>query len=187
MVFCLAGDKAPGPDGYPISFYQHFWDLIKVDLCRFFKDLRSSRTELFRLKYTYITLIPKKQESKHVKDFRPISLIHGVVKIFSKLLAIRLSKHLDSLISDSQSTFIKGRQISDCYLSAMEIISFCIKSKPKGLVFQVDFEKACNRISWPFLLSLLDARGFGLKWCSWIKNILSTNKLSPIINGDPLN
>ena len=32
---------------------------------------------------------------------------------------------------------------------------------------------------------LLKQKGFGTKWCSWIYSILHTNKLAPIINGEP--
>lgn len=31
-VFNCEGDKAPGPDGFSLSFYQACWDVVKNDL-----------------------------------------------------------------------------------------------------------------------------------------------------------
>lgn len=36
-------------------------------------------------------------------DYRPISLLHSIAKILSKLLALRLRPHMQSLISINQS------------------------------------------------------------------------------------
>jgi hypothetical protein len=48
-----------------------------------------------------IVLIPKKLETKCVGDYRPISLVNNIAKIFSKLLANRLAPFLDTLVSKS--------------------------------------------------------------------------------------
>lgn len=32
VVFNMKKGKAPGPDGFPIVFYQEFWDIMKFDL-----------------------------------------------------------------------------------------------------------------------------------------------------------
>lgn len=32
VVFSIEHNKSPGPDGFPIEFYQRFSDLVKVDL-----------------------------------------------------------------------------------------------------------------------------------------------------------
>ena len=37
-VFDSYADGAPGPDGIPFFFYQHFWDLIKDELIAMFNE-----------------------------------------------------------------------------------------------------------------------------------------------------
>jgi hypothetical protein len=34
-------NKAPGPDGLPVEFYQVFWSLIKDDLMAMFRDFHA--------------------------------------------------------------------------------------------------------------------------------------------------
>lgn len=50
------------------------------------------------------------------------------MKILTKLLAERLKKVLSNLIYDTQSAFIRGRQISDCILMTSEVYH-ALKSK----------------------------------------------------------
>lgn len=42
-----------------------------------------------------------------------------------------------------------------------------------GLAFKVDFVKAFDSLDWNFLLEVLAAIGFGLRWISWIQTPLS--------------
>ena len=139
-IFSVAKDKALGPDRFPTSFYQKYSEVIKQDICRFFEVIYRGSIDLLRINYAYICLIPKKQENRSVKDYRPIYLENGLMKIFTKVLSARLLKHFDSLVTKIQSAFIKGRQISDSYLSASEIISTCKRNKDMGLVYKLDWK-----------------------------------------------
>jgi hypothetical protein len=38
------------------------------------------------------------------------------------------------------------------------------KSKEKGILFKIDFEKVINRVNWAFLFEILKLRGFGKRW-----------------------
>lgn len=96
--------------------------------------------------YTYICLIPKKEGAERANDFRPISLLNGIQKILSKVLANWLQLVLNDLISPSQSTFFKGRNISDAYVAVFELIGWGIKKAIEGVSVKVDFEKAFDRI-----------------------------------------
>jgi hypothetical protein len=53
----------------------------------------------------------KHEGADQVKDFRPISLVHRFAKLVTKILANRLAKKLNEMISPNQSAFIKGRFI----------------------------------------------------------------------------
>ena len=50
---------------------------------------------------SFLALILKKVDAVEVKDFRPISLVGGIYKIISKVLANRLRRVAHGLISDS--------------------------------------------------------------------------------------
>jgi len=98
---------------------------------------------------TFIALILKVVSPQHLNDFGPISLVGSMYKILSKVLANKLRSIMGSIISDSQSTFIKGRQILDGILVANEIVDEARKSNKELLLFNVDFEKAYDsRVIW---------------------------------------
>lgn len=105
----LPPDKAPGPDGFMGAFYQSAWPVIKADVLRAINAFFAADQRQFHcLNGALLTLIPKTQEAKGPKDYRPISLIHSFPKLASKLLANRLAAHLPDLISKNQSAFIRG-------------------------------------------------------------------------------
>lgn len=74
---------------------------------------------------------------------------------------MRLQAILPSLISLSQSGFLKGRDIADNCLLAQELIqSLDRKARGHNLVFKFDMMKAFDRVSWNFLQLLLAKFGF---------------------------
>lgn len=66
---------------------------------------------------------------------------------------------------------------------AMEIISYCKSKSYNGLVHKVDYDKSFDNVDWSFLIKLLLARGFGLRWCRWIVDLFFTAKASVLVNG----
>ena len=105
--------KAPGPDGMPPLFYQHFWSTCSRVLCNTVLAFLNNGISPPNFNQTHVVLIPKVKEPKHVTDFRPISSCNVIYKIASKTIANRFKRILQSIISDSQSAFVHGRLITD--------------------------------------------------------------------------
>ena len=87
---------------------------------------RSSEFER-SLNASFLSLIPKKNNALNIKDFRPISLVGNVYKLLSKVLANRLRQVIDNLISESQNSFVGGKQILD----SVFIANKCLDSRLK--------------------------------------------------------
>uniref|UniRef100_A0A0A8ZPB6 Uncharacterized protein n=1 Tax=Arundo donax TaxID=35708 RepID=A0A0A8ZPB6_ARUDO len=47
------------------------------------------------------------------------------------------------------------------------------RKKLNGIIFKVDFEKAYDKVKWPFLQQTLRMKGFSHIWCSWIQQFIS--------------
>ena len=87
-------------------------------------------------------------------ELRPISLCNVGYKIISKVLCQRLKSCLPRLISETQSTFVAGRLISDNILIAQEMFHGLRANKScqnNFMVIKTDMSKAYNRIEWNFI------------------------------------
>ena len=110
-LFAMHPEKASGPDGMTALFYQKFWDIVKKDLTIMVNKLFFEGTVANGLNDTNICLIPKTRKPNEMAQFRPISLCNVSYKIIFKVLCHRLKKVLPSLISETHSDFVAGRQI----------------------------------------------------------------------------
>ena len=78
----------------------------------------------------FITLIDKKDKDRaFIKNWRPISLLNLDFKMLSKVLSLRLIKVLPELISNTQSGYMKGRQISDAIRTIIDIMEYVKNEK----------------------------------------------------------
>ena len=106
VVFQLEHNKATGPDGFPVEFYQVFWSLIKNDLMTLFSDFHKEELNLFNLNFGIITLIPKSMEATKIQQYRPICVLNVSFKIFTKVGTNRLNKVAQTVVSPMQTAFM---------------------------------------------------------------------------------
>ncbi len=182
-VFALSPKKAPGPDGFPLLFYQRFWGTVKGDLMSIFAKLHSGCLDLAFINKGWICLIPKKPAPLEIRDYRPISLVNGLVKIISKALATRFQSVMGGLINSCQTAFIKDRSLLDNFLSAHILTHHLYSLKQPSAFLKIDFERAFDQVSWPFLLDLLRVRGFSERWICWISSLISSALSAVLLNG----
>jgi hypothetical protein len=65
-IFALNKDGAPGPDGFGAFFYQHYWDIVQVDVYNAVLELFTSSLILPGFNSNIIALIPKTPDASSI-------------------------------------------------------------------------------------------------------------------------
>jgi hypothetical protein len=90
-VFDTPSDKAPGPDGFSAGFFKTSYNVVKDDLLRALNKFYDLNDPSFTcLNTAFYVLLPKNEAPSMMSHYRPISLIHVVAKLVSKILSARL-------------------------------------------------------------------------------------------------
>lgn len=111
VLFTIPHFKSPGPNGFSSGFYKASWHIIGDLICNTIHEFWQTGKLSPHLSDTRIILLPKTPNPQSVSDFRPISCCNVIYKTISKLLCIRLKEVLPSIIDQSQSAFVKGREL----------------------------------------------------------------------------
>ena len=87
-VWLCDPSKALGADGFNLNFIHKLWDEIGEEVCTTFVHFFEKRKLLKDSNITRVTLAPKVDGPKEMKDYRPISMVGNVYKVISKIMAI---------------------------------------------------------------------------------------------------
>uniref|UniRef100_A0A453RJ81 Reverse transcriptase domain-containing protein n=1 Tax=Aegilops tauschii subsp. strangulata TaxID=200361 RepID=A0A453RJ81_AEGTS len=182
----MPSDKAPGPDGFTGIFFKRCWGIIKhtiMGVIQRFDSLHTSNLQW--LNSANVVPLPKKDGAEGISNYRPISLIHAIAKIIAKILSLRLAPHMDDLVSNAQSAFIKRRSIHDNFMYVRNFARRLHKCRTPALLFKLDIKKAFDSVKWGYILQLLRRSGFPPKFRAWIAALLSSSSSRILLNGLP--
>jgi hypothetical protein len=177
-------NKAPGPDGFPAEFYQFFWDIIKKDLMNLFVQLKQGNLPLYKINFGIITLIPKKEDTVQIQQYRPICLLNVSFKVFTKVARKRITGIAHKVIKPTQSAFMPGRHILEGVVVLHETIHELHRKKLDGVMFKIDFEKAYDKVKWSFLQQSMRMKGFLPEWCKLIASFVQGGSVGVKVNDD---
>lgn len=100
----------------------------------------------------------------------------------AKVLACRLDPCLPDIISEDQTGFVSGRQLSSNVRRLLNIVLSPDTSQSAEVVISLDAEKAFDRVEWDYLFCVLGKFGFGSKFISWIQLLYSAPMACVITN-----
>ena len=130
-------------------------------------------------------MLPKRADAHALGDFRPISLIHLVAKIFAKVLSPRLAPRLNALVSTSQNAFIPGRSLHDNFTLVRQSARLLHQLGAPRVLLKLDLARAFDSFRWPFLFDTLRRYGFSSRFLDWLAILFSSASTRVLINGEP--
>jgi exonuclease III len=180
----MKNGKSPGSDGICKEFYVAFFDIVGDVMCSVlnlaFVEMSMSRSQ----RMSYVTLLCKDLgNSSNLKCWRPISLCNLDYKAMSKVICLRMTKVMDTIINVDQTCSVRGRSIFDNLHLLRNVSDYVEQKNLKCAWISLDMEKAFDRVEYDFLFDCLQAFGFGPMFISWVKIVYTNISSSVIANG----
>jgi len=169
-VRSMNNDKVPGLDGFPVDFFKFFWSDLNTFILRAINEAYDTGIFSTTQRRGVITCLPKPQKDRSLlSNWRPITLLSTVYKMASKCISNRIQTVIDTLIHTDQTGFLKGRNISDNVRLLYDILHETKEQNLPGAILLIDFEKAFDSVSLPFILSTMQRFGFKDSIQKWVK------------------
>lgn len=164
-------DKAPGPDEISNELLLSCRTYIAPLLTCIFNDILN--TEIIPSQWTAstIVLLHKKGDKTNINNYRPISLMSNIYKIFAKIILARITRTLDENQPREQAGFRAGYSTLDHIHTVRQVIE---KNKEFNVLFYccfIDYNKAFDSIEHENIWSCLKNQGVEHKYIRIIKNI----------------
>ncbi|CAM4465569.1 unnamed protein product [Lepidochelys kempii] len=116
-----------------------------------------------------LTLLPKKGDLRDLRNWRPILLLSTDYKIEAKAISLRLGSVLVDVIHPDQTYTVRDRSIFDNVFLVRDLLELGRRDGLSFVLLSLDQEKAFNRVDHGYLLSTLQAFGFGPQFVGFLR------------------
>ena len=171
-LMTLDMNKGAGPDGIPIFFMKSIASNIVRPLCVIFE--MSLKKGIFPnvWKKSYVTPIFKSGTKSDIMNYRGISILSAMPKLFEKLICDKLTGFVLRFVNSAQHGFVKGKS---CETNLTTFMNFLMKNMEDGYqidTIYTDFSKAFDRVHHGLLLRKLGTLGVPSFFIRWLSSYL---------------
>lgn len=181
--------KATGLDRISARLIRECADLICIPICDIFNQSINQGVFPDDWKSARVTPLFKHGNRDDVNNYRPISIISAVAKVFERLIYDQVYAYLEEhqIISKHQSGFRTIHSTVTALLEATDTWAYNIdRGKVNAVVF-LDLKKAFDTVDHQILLSKLSFYGIHGNELQWFKSYLENRTQICSINGIPSN
>jgi endonuclease/exonuclease/phosphatase family metal-dependent hydrolase len=185
-------NKASGPDGIPSEFFKNLPQSGKLTMLELFNKIWLEENFPDDWSESTTLMIHKKGDSMSPMNYRPITLLNCVMKIFMQLLTTRLTNWAvkNNILPEEQAGFRRKRGCDDQIFNLTTALQIGTCNKGKVYALFIDFQRAFPSIPHNKLwLKLQDLgvspkliRAFGSVYSKCNTRIRLEDKLSDPIN-----
>ena len=185
IIMSLNINKSNGPQSIPNEILKSISEIISAPLTNICNQIFTSGIYPDKLKLAKVIPIYKKDSKSIAANYRPISLLSNINKIFEKLIHKRVYSFLEQnkCIYNMQFGFRKKHSTNDALMSITEKIKSAVKNKDIAVGVFVDLQKAFDTVNHNILLKKLEHYGIRGLANELLKSYLSNREQYVSIDG----
>lgn len=147
-LWSIANHKSPGLDGFSSGFYKSAWSVVGDFVIAAVKEFFETRKLLKQVNSTALVLIPKIDQPRSMKEYRPLACCNVLFKIITKIMANRLREVMPSIISAYQGAFVEKRSLNHNVFLCQELLHKYgrVGLSPRCMI-KVDIQKAYDTLN----------------------------------------
>lgn len=167
----LKEGKAPGPDNIQTELLKLFDEKTITLITQLFNNIYDTgQIPSEWLKSEFVT-IPKKTGAKKCEEYRTISLMSHLLKVFLRIIHKRIYSVCESQISPNQFGFIKAVGTREALFAVQVLVQRCRDVNCDVYACLVDYQKAFDRVKHDKMVKILRETGIDDKDLRIIGNL----------------
>ena len=135
-----------------------------------------------QLKYADIKPVYKKDSRNDKKNYRPVSILPNLSKIYERCMHDQLSSYFDKLLSKFQFGFRKGFSTQQCLIAMIEKLRKSLDNGGASAALLTDLSKAFDCLPHDLLIAKLHAYGVDEVSLNFLLSYLTNRKQRVRIN-----
>ena len=177
--------KAPGPDNIPARVLKECAQELAPAVTRLFRLIFRSGIQPAPWKLARVIPIHKRSSKAQVKNYRPVSLLPLLSKIYEAIVNNQLTNYLEKhcLLSPHQFGFRRKLGTADLLTALHYEWIGAVGSGGSARIIAIDIAGAFDRVSHEGLLHKASAYGIRGQLLTWLKSYLSNRQINVVIGG----
>lgn len=183
LLQSLDKNKGAGCDNIPPYFLASCAKSLSLPLTILFRKSLNDCTFPSVWKQAQIVPIHKKGSKSAIENYRPISILCTISKIFEKVIFDKIYPFISPLIPPNQHGFMRRRSTTSNLSLFSNYILCQMENGGQVDVIYTDFEKAFDRVDHDILLRKLQHLGIHGDLLRWVRSYLSNRSQAVVLGG----
>ena len=167
LIDRIRPDVATGTDELNITFIKDTKEVIIAPLTKLVNLSYELSQFPEAMKKTRIKALHKKDDKEEISNYRPISILPVLSKVFERAATNQIVTYLEEnkIINENQHAYRKGHSTNTCLAEVTNHIYTLLDQKKKVGIASLDLSKAYDSIKHSLLLQKLKSLGFSNEGC----------------------
>ena len=174
VIETMKPGKAPGEDKIAVDMLKEGGEELDQALAKLYNYCQVHKKIPKKWYNAIIILLFKKGDAKDLKNYRPISLLSALYKIFTKIITNRITNILDSNQPNEQPGFRRGFSTIDHIHTLNQEVEKSIEYRLPVCMAFIDYEKAFDSIEILAVLKALKDQNVPANYMQLLQNIYNS-------------